>query len=160
MSKNVKRKKIMNTEFETKWISDKNLIITRLKGEVNEREVKEWNQSLQETFGKLSNNSKFKVLIELFGFQARSLEVHKQYREIIPLSLANFGWKVGYVDMFERKKDLVIKSERGIQCVAAVHVHHDETKINRYEELYSRENEHFWTDLKKAEEWIRNYSTR
>ena len=136
----------MKKQFGTEWISENSLIITRLKGEVDETDVKEWNQSLQETFAKLPNHSKFKILIDLYGFQAKNLEVHKQYREIVPLTLARFGWKVGYVDMFERKK-----------CVAAVHVHQDETKINKYEELYSRENEHFWTDLEKAEEWIRDY---
>lgn len=147
----------MKKQFGTEWISEISLIITRLKGEVDETDVKEWNQSLQETFAKLPNHSKFKILIDLYGFQAKNLEVHKQYREIVPLTLARFGWKVGYVDMFERKKDLVLTTDRGIQCVAAVHVHQDETKINKYEELYSRENEHFWTDLEKAEEWIRDY---
>lgn len=147
----------MEKQFRTEWISEINLIITRLKGEVDEKDVREWKESLQKTYEHLADNSKFKILIDLYGFQAKDLEVHKQYREMIPLSLARFGWKVGYVDMFERAKDLILTTERGIQCVAAVHVHQDETKINKYEELYSRENEHFWTDLKRAEEWIRNY---
>lgn len=88
------------------------------------------------------------------GFTAENFEAHKYFRNIVPLTLANYNWKTGYVNMFEEGKNLSLKSTRGIKCTAAVHVHHDSSKIGLYQEKYSSKNEHFYTDVATARNWI------
>ncbi|HNI90604.1 MAG TPA: hypothetical protein PKX55_20805 [Leptospiraceae bacterium] len=142
---------------DTRWLPEHKLIITELRGNVNSEDVEKWISSLYQALDQIEDNGVFKIFINLMDFQAVDLDVHKKYREIIPRPLGEYGWKVGYVDMFERAKELQLSNKRGIQCVAAVHVHQDETKIQKYEDNYSRENEHYFTDIKKAEDWIYSY---
>lgn len=147
----------MNKKADTKWIPEQKLIITELRGEINSEDVDKWILSLDRELSKIEDNGSFKIFVNLMDFQAVNLDVHKKYREIIPRTLSHYGWKVGYVDMFERANELSYSNIRGIKCVAAVHVHQDATKINKYEENYSRDNEHYFTDIKKAEEWIYSF---
>lgn len=133
---------------------DKKLLVSRLSGEVKLHDIELWEQSLHLALGQIEDGGIFKILVNLWGFKAASLEAHKRYREIIPLTLANYGWKVGYVDLFEESASMEITNIRGIQCVGAAHVHQDETKIDKYEALFGRVNEHFFTDPQHAEEWI------
>lgn len=143
--------------IETNWWHGQKLIETKLIGEVDLDDINLWKHSLKEALNKITEGGSFKIMVNLYGFKAVNIEAHKQYREIIPLLLAQYDWKVGYVDLFEESKAMKFTRTRGIHCFAAVHVHHDKEKIGKYEENFGRVNEHFMTDPEKAMQWILNY---
>lgn len=138
----------------TTWDPATQLISTQISGNVDTEDVERWEQSLFEALDQITANSTFKILVNLHGFKASNIEVHKRFRNIVPLTLSKYGWRVGYLDLFEEAADLPISTTRGVRCRAAVHVHQDETKINLYENSYSRDNEHYFTDPAVAEKWI------
>lgn len=146
-------KKTVNTQ----WHHELNLIETNLSGNIDEQDVIQWEKSLHDALALIPEGSQFKILVNLYGFKAVNIQVHKRYRDIIPMLLADYNWKVGYVDLFEESRLMKFRKTRNIACAAAVHVHQDGEKINKYEANFSRENEHFMTDLKKAKEWILSY---
>jgi len=145
---------IVEKEISTTWFPEEKLMETKLIGDVDQKAVDDWTTSLALAFRQVPDGSKFKMLINLYGFKAISLEVHKSYRDVIPLLLSSYGWKVGYVDLFEEAKAMTFSNTRGIACFAAAHVHQDEEKISRYEARFSSETEHFFTDPRKAKEWL------
>lgn len=141
----------------SQWHAEEKLLETILSGDVDEEDVIRWETSLEKALSEIPADSTFKCLVNLHGFTAINIHAHKRYRTIIPLTLAKYNWKVGYVDLFDEASQLTFSKNRNIQCVAAVHVHQDETKISKYEEKFSRENEHFMTDPDKAKAWILHY---
>ena len=142
---------------KTDWEPASRLIITHISGDLEKGDVIRWEQSLHEALGRIEDGGTFRIFVNLHGFTALSLDAHKHFRTIVPLTLADYGWKVGYVAMFEEEADkLVLSSKRNIRCVAAAHCHQDVTKIEKYESLYSSPNEHFFTDPEEAEAWIRS----
>ncbi len=142
---------------ETIWHAEKQWIETTLSGDIEEEDVIRWEHSLTHVLDQLPEGTRFKILVNLFGFKAISLPVHKRYREIIPLTLARYDWKVGYVDLFDEATQLTCTLTRNIACVAAVHVHQDEEKIGKYQERFGRANEQFMTDSDRAKNWIRHF---
>ena len=144
---------------ETAWYPEEKLIITYLSGEIDFIDIKRWEASLKTAFEQIEDNSIFKILVNLHGFKATDIEAHKHYRSIIPLMLADYGWKIGYVDLFDEAENMVFKNTRGIRCVGAAHVHQDKTKIEKYETNFGRKNERFFTDPVEANEWIRALKT-
>src|SRR5687767_13589187 len=110
---------------ETKWYPEEKLVVTRISGEVDEADIEKWRQSLQDAIGKIDNNDRFKIFVNLHGFKAINFDAHKKFRVIIPATLADYGFRVGYLGLFP-EAEITLKKKRGIQCVAAVHVHHDE----------------------------------
>jgi hypothetical protein len=140
----------------TTWYADEKLIITQISGEVDQEDDEQWDQYPQHTLAQLEKNSTFKILVNLYGFKAGNIEAHKRFRTIIPATSARYGWRVGYLDLFEEAMNLPIILTRGIRCAAAVHVHQDETKIALYEERFVHEREHFFTDPQVAKQWVHN----
>ncbi len=56
-----------------------------------------------------------------------------------------------------RKKEILLQQgdvSQYIRCTGAAHIHQDATKIEKYESLFGRDNERFFTDPTLAEEWI------
>ncbi|RYY99968.1 MAG: hypothetical protein EOO11_03250 [Chitinophagaceae bacterium] len=49
---------------------------------------------------------------------------------------------------------LPVRLTRGVRCIGAAHVHHDDTKIGLYERRFRTATERFFTDARQAEEWI------
>lgn len=93
----------------------------------------------------------------MYGFKAVDINAHKKFRGIIPLTLADYGWKVGYLGLFEEESKYIdIKNIRGIKCMGAAHSHHDISKMNLYESKFSSIAEHFFSDPVQAEIWIKN----
>ncbi len=137
----------------TIYLADQKLLVTELSGELDQHDVTEWQHSLESTLQQLQADTKFKMLVDLHGFKAVNFEVHKQFREVIPRTLAAHGWYTGYLRMFPETK-VNISSTDNIYCVAAAHVHHDETKIRNYSENYTMRNEGFFTDATVARTWI------
>ncbi|HYH14429.1 MAG TPA: hypothetical protein VD794_04375 [Flavisolibacter sp.] len=142
--------------IDTTWHADEKLIITNISGNVDQDDIEYWDQSLQQTLAQLEDNSTFKIFVNLHGFKANNFNAHKRFRTVVPTTLANYGWRVGYLALFEEANNLDITQTRGIRCTAAVHVHQDETKIDLYEKSFGGEREHFFTDPVKAEQWIRS----
>ncbi|PJZ31583.1 hypothetical protein [Leptospira kmetyi] len=142
---------------KTEWFPEQKLISTRIGGKVETEDIEIWEKSLMDSLAKIEDNGTFKIFVNLHGFEAADLNAHKRFRTIIPRTLSDYGWKVGYVDLFEESKQMSFQNRRGIRCVAAVHVHQDATKIDSYEEKFGKENEHFYTDPARASEWIESY---
>jgi len=145
---------IVEKTIETNWYPEQRLIETKLSGDVNLEDISYWKKTLEQAFNKIESGSSFKILINLFGFKPIDLPTHKKYRDIIPLLLANYNWKVGYADLFEEAKYMTFASHRDITCFAAAHVHQDEEKIKKYQEHFGREDEQFFIDHEKAKTWI------
>lgn len=143
---------------QTEWFPEQKLISTRIGGKVELEDVEKWEKSLMDSLDKIEDNGVFKIFVNLHGFEAADLNAHKRFRTIIPQTLSDYGWKVGYVDLFEESKQMSFRNIRGIRCAAAVHVHQDATKIDSYEEKFGKENEHFYTDPFRAAEWIESYN--
>ena len=77
----------------------------------------------------------------------------KKSRVIVPSTLDDYGFRVGYLGLFPEAQ-VTLRNTRGIQCVAAVHVHQDETKINNYDKQFGNSTERFFTDPHVAKKWI------
>ncbi|HEV7330171.1 MAG TPA: hypothetical protein VGN63_03955 [Flavisolibacter sp.] len=138
---------------ETMFLKDEKLVITELCGDLNTTDIETWQQSLQEVLHQLEPDTKFKILVNLHGFNAQDFETHKKFRVVVPQTLANYGWYVGYLRMFP-EAELAIRSRQNIFCLAAAHVHHNETKIRNYADNYSMHNEGFFTNPAEARKWI------
>lgn len=142
---------------ETNWYPEKRLVVTRISGYLDNNDIEYWEKGFKAALEKIEDNSEFKILVDMFGFKATDLEAHKRFRGIIPLVLAEYGWKVGYVNLFEEEaKAMTFKNTRGITCVGAAHAHQDETKMNLYETRFSSTREHFFSNPLQAREWIEN----
>lgn len=143
------------TITETNWYPEKRLIITHLSGDLEHSDIERWEQSLKETLNLVEDNSSFKIFVNLFGFKAVNINAHKRFRDVVPLTLAGYDWKVGYLGLFEEEaKTMVFTNTRGIQCAGAAHAHQDETKIVMYDSAFSSNRERFFTDPVLALQWI------
>ena len=121
-------------------------------------DIMHWEQTLYAAMAKIPDSTQFKIFVNLYGFTAADLDAHKYYRNIIPVTLAEYGWKVGYVAMFPKEDaKFNVTTTRGVRCLAAVHCHQDATKISKYQQFYSSDLGHFYTDPKTADMWIRNW---
>ncbi|MEQ8413407.1 MAG: hypothetical protein RIB71_03040 [Imperialibacter sp.] len=140
--------------LDSLWMAHEQLLVTKLSGDVTIPDIEKWETSLYKALDAIGDGGQFKILVDLFGFSAINVDAHKRYREIIPRTLADYGWRVGYLDMFQEANGLLLTSKRGIRCVAAAHVHQDATKIEKYQSLYGTEWEQFFTDPLQAREWI------
>ncbi|MBM9501243.1 hypothetical protein JWG44_13380 [Leptospira sp. 201903071] len=144
----------MTKTTTTRWIPEKQLISTTIRGKMEVEDVELWERTLLDSLEQIPDNGVFKIFVNLHGFESANIEAHKRFRTIIPEVLSDYGWKVGYLDLFEESKQMRFRNHRGIRCLGAVHVHQDKTKIDSYEEKFGRDNEHFYTDPQIAEEWI------
>lgn len=138
------------------WNADQRLLTTILSGEVNLEDIEAWKSSLTAALRQIPDDSNFKMFVNLHGFKAIDFEAHKAMRTFIPLTLADYNFRAGYVDLFEHV-DLPLQKKRGITCKAAVHVHHDASKIDEYDRRFGNERERFFTDPILGEEWINNW---
>jgi hypothetical protein len=145
----------MPSTTQTFYDPRKRIVSTAISGDADPQTIQDWQNSFSTTLEQIPDNTAFRVFINLHGFKALDLDAHKQFRKIIPLTLARYGWKVGYIDLFpEQANEIAITSARGVRCVAAAHVHHDQTKMDLYETKFSRTNEHFFVDPVAARSWL------
>ena len=141
---------------KSEWLPEEKLVITQISGQVDVAEIEAWDCSLQEALANIEDNGKFKILVNLHGFQAVNLAAHKRFRTIIYTRYFGYGWKAGYVNLFEEAASIQFTHTRGITCVAAVHVHQDQSKIEKYDSLFGNASERFFTDPALGERWIRS----
>ncbi|MGX5853716.1 hypothetical protein ACWKW6_08740 [Dyadobacter jiangsuensis] len=139
------------------WYPADRLIVTQISGLVDQSDIMVWEQTLNTAFLTVPDSTEVKIFVNLYGFTASDLKAHQYFRSIIPITLASYGWKVGYLAMFpDEAERLTMSYIREIRCIAAAHCHQDETKIEKYQALYSSANEHFFTEPDVAELWVRN----
>lgn len=137
------------------WQPALQLVETTISGDVNIDDIQEWEQSLQETLDQIPDGATFKIFVNLHGFKAVNLDAHKRFRTIIPLTLASYGWRVGYLGLFEQEAERITYTfNRGIRCLAAAHSHHDASKMSLYRDRFAHERENYFTDPTEAREWI------
>lgn len=142
--------------IETNWHPEKRLVVTHISGDIEKDDIEHWEKSFKNTLDKIEDNTTFKIFVNMYGFKAINIDAHKRFRDVVPLTLADYGWKVGYMDLFEEAKTMTYKNTRGIKCVGAAHSHQDETKMDLYETRFSSDREHFFLDPTQARQWIEN----
>ena len=142
---------------ETNWYPEKRLLVTHISGDLEKADIEQWEKSFKNTLDSIEDHTRFKIFVNMYGFKVVNLEVHKRCRGVVPLTLADYGWKVGYVNLFEEEaRTMAFKTTRGIQCVGAAHAHQDETKMDLYQTKFSSNREHFFPDPAQARQWIEN----
>lgn len=139
----------------TEWHAKEQLVITRLNGKITSADISRWQQSLDAVFSIIPEDTSFKILVDLYNFEAENTDVHKEYRTTIPLLLAEYGYRIGYLEMFP-EATVTLQNKRGIQCMAMANVHHNADKMLDYETRFSKPHEHYFTDPDAALKWIRN----
>lgn len=139
----------------TTWYPEKKLVVTNIRGNLETTDIEIWEKSLKETLDQIGDHIKFKIFVNMHGFKAIDINAHKRFRAVIPTTLLEYGWKVGYIDLFEEAaQNINYKYTRGIQCVGAAHAHQDKTKMDLYESQFSNDHEHYFTDPNQAMQWI------
>tara|TARA_R110001632_G_scaffold188596_3_gene309118 strand:- start:742 stop:1230 length:489 start_codon:yes stop_codon:yes gene_type:complete len=146
--------------LSSKWYNSKKLLVTRISGTVTLSDVIMWEDSLYKALQEIQDNDVFKIYVNLFGFKAQDVETHKKFRNIIPVTLSKYGWRVGYLDLFEEANDLKLSCTRGIRCLGAAHVHQDKSKINKYQFFFGIDNEAYFHNPSQASKWINELSLK
>ena len=140
---------------DTRWDPEKKLVVTHISGDLEKSDIERWEEGFKNTLGKIEGNATFKIFVNMHGFRAVSLEAHKRFRSVIPSTLADYGWKVGFVDLFkDEAKAMTFHNTRGIQCMGAAHVHQDKAKMDLYEMRFGSDRERFFHDPAPAKQWI------
>lgn len=138
---------------ETLWNAETNLLITRLHGIVMLHNVQSWIASLDEARALIPPDTRFRVIQDFYGYEPANLQAHKLMRPVMPLMLAQYGFRTALFDLFD-SVDVPFSIDAGRRCVAVAHVHHDAGKMTEYEARLGRETERFFTDPAAAHEWI------
>jgi hypothetical protein len=141
------------TTAETTWDAAQKLLVTRLQGDITVEVVRRWQASLQSVLNQIEANSQFKMIVDLYGYELKDIAAHKEMRTVIPLTLANYGFRTALLDLFE-PLELPLQQTRGIICQAVAHIHHDAYKMAEYERRLGWENERFFTEYEQAAVWI------
>lgn len=144
----------MNKTINVEFVSNIKILSIQLSGIINSDDLIKFQSLIIDCCEIIPDKSVIKVLIDLTGFEAFDLKVHKQFRNILPNTLLNLGWKIGYLKLFEEAKDIKPINIRGIQCIALAYCHHDESKMINYEANCGSEYEHYFTNSKIAFEWL------
>ncbi len=75
-------------------------------------------------------------------------------RTVVPTLLVAHGLRPAFLDLLPEAPDPEPRTERGVVCVAFANVHHDETKMARYEERIATVDQRFFTSRAAAEAWL------
>lgn len=145
----------MEKIIDVKWHSSHQMLVAKLSGKLNAEDVRHWNNLLLRATDNLHDNSVFKIVVDLHGFEAEDMEVHKQFRTIIPALLADYNYRIGYLDMFPEAK-VELNQTRGISCIAMANVHHNVEKMLDYQTRFSKTHEQYFTETEPALAWIKN----
>jgi hypothetical protein len=141
------------------WDAADGVLISHLAGTVNESDVERWKAELVAAVAAIPDGGSFRLLSDLSGYEPAGLDAHKAMRTVIPLLLAEHGFRTGLVDIVGAEEPTVTTT-RGITCVAVAHVHHDAGKMALYEERVGGATERFFTDSAVALAWVREARRR
>lgn len=144
---------------DVRWDAADGVLISRLSGAFSAADVERWKAELGAALAAISDGRSFRLLSDLSGYEPADLEAHKAMRTVVPLLLAEHGFRTGLVDMVEAEEPTVTTT-RGVTCVAVAHVHHDAGKMTLYQERIGSAKEGFFTDPAVALAWVREAGRR
>ncbi|HEX2046874.1 MAG TPA: hypothetical protein VHF27_03860 [Acidimicrobiales bacterium] len=137
------------------WDPERRLLVTELRGPVDVEAVEAWRAELQGEVDRLPEGTRFRLLLDLTGYEPASLDAHKAMRTVVPSLLVAHGLRPAFLDLFPEAPEPELRAERDVVCVAFANVHHDEEKMGRYEERIATANQRFFTSRAAAEAWLR-----
>lgn len=145
-----------DTTISVAWDNDRRILSTRLAGVLSPEDVQSWKDSLQRASRQIPKDSVFKMLIDIRGYEVadQDRQVHQVMREVTPLFLASHGFRVGFFDLYQVEPP-VSRGDANALCIAVAHVHHDCSKMERYNELLGTSKERFFCDVDDAEAWLK-----
>src|SRR5690606_18642081 len=107
-------RKLASKTTDSTWYSEKKLLVTQISGALSKTDIEQWKNGFKDALEKVEANSSFKIFVNMYGFKATDLDAHKRFRGVIPLALADYGWKTGYVNLFEEEaKAMTFRNNRG-----------------------------------------------
>ncbi len=126
----------------------------RVSGVLTLDEVERWAAELDAQWSALRHDRPFVAVIDIRGYEVAEQDraVHQRQRVVIPSLLARHGFEVGFFRLLEERNTIPADPDRA-RPVAVAHVHHDASKMARYNELLGTENERFFTDPDEAAQW-------
>lgn len=126
---------------------------SRVTGILSMTDVTEWRDALYRGVARRPAGTVFRALTDIRGYEVADQDrsVHAEMRQVIPVFLAEHGFAVGFWRLYEADPPAPASS---IRCRAVAHVHHDQEKADRYNELLATATERFFTDRAAAQEWL------
>ncbi len=143
----------------SRWDPIRAVLVTELRGPVDVAEVAAWRDGLQMEVDRIPDGTRFRLLLDLTGFEPAGLDAHKAMRTVVPCLLLAHGLRPAFLDLFPEMAEPEIRTERGVVCVAFPNVHHDPDKMGRYEERIATGNQRFFTSRAEGEEWLSSVGT-
>lgn len=143
------------TNTRTEWNEPTGILRTDLTGPVTTDDVTTWREGLHRELARIPDGAAFRMLVNLHGFEPVNIDAHKSMRTVVPEILASHGMRPAFIDLFDERPEMTITTSRGVRCVAFANVHHDEGKMTSYQQRIGRPNQGFFTDVSKAETWLR-----
>lgn len=118
----------------TKTDFDQNLpgIVTHLVGKIGLKEIKEWAESFQAVRDSNFIDRGFKLLVNTYGYQPVSLDVHQKWRQSL----------VSYCEN---------------RCIAIAFVNHDPRQVAEMQKT-ATQTHNFFMDINEAYVWLRETS--
>jgi hypothetical protein len=103
-------------------------IVTHLVGRVGFKEIDQWAKSFQECRDANFFGQGFKLLVNTYGYEPESIEVHKR-------------WRSALVSYCEKR------------CIAVAFVNHDPYQVSELQKSASSTH-NFFVDIDEAYEWL------
>lgn len=140
-------------EYGAHWDSATGLLLVRMTGVPDERDVVRWEAAVQEALAGIPADTRIRVLVDLRGYEVADVPwaVHRRQREVVPRFLLKLGHRAGYLTILDAPPAPDPSPGR---VVAVAHVHHDRDKMDLYQMALSRRNERYFTAPAEALEWM------
>ena len=124
----------LDRQATTKTDFDQNLpgIVTHLVGKIGFKEIKEWAEAFQAVRDSNFVDQGFKLLVNTYGYQPVSTEVHQQWRQSLVSYCSN-------------------------RCIAIAFVNHDPRQVAQMQKT-ATQTHNFFMDIKEAYVWLRETS--
>jgi hypothetical protein len=130
------------------------VLVTELRHTATVADVEAWRERLDAAVAGVPANGRFKLLLDLRGYEPADLAAHKAMRDVVPGVLLRHGMRPAFLDLFDDPPHAETTTERGVVCTAFANVHHDAEKMAEYERRIGRPDQRFFTDRSAAEEWL------
>lgn len=146
------------THQHTTWNANDGIVHTRLTGIQTLASIDAWEQSLDDVTASIrfaAPTQTFRALVDIRGYEVdeQDRDVHQRQRVVVPLWLARHGLTVGFFGLYE-VENTIVPADDAVRCSRVAHVHHDQLKMDRYNELLASERERFFTDPAEAHRWL------
>lgn len=140
------------------WEPKQSLLDTTLYGRMDEEDIAEWKQMLQMSIDAIPDDTSFKMLVNLTGFEAANTNVYAAFRNTLPCLLAEYDCRLSFLNLFP---ETVIKlsSKRGIRCLALANVTEQVKRMDYYDYRFAGEQEGFFPGVNEALQWLNKIVT-